>query len=80
MYLLETLGEASAPKVRLLGSGALVPEARRAAQGLVENFGLQVQVYSVTSYTELARNVQDYQRDLLLDSECIRSPATSVIC
>ena len=67
MYLLETLGEASAPKVRLLGSGALLPE-RAAAQGLVDNFGLQVQVYSVTSYTELARNVQDHQRDLLLDS------------
>ena len=31
MYLLETLGEASAPKVRLLGSGALLPEAPRRA-------------------------------------------------
>ena len=69
MYLLETLGETSAPKVRLLGSGALLPEARSAAQRLVNDFGLQVQVYSVTSYTELARNVQDHQRDLLLDGD-----------
>ena len=69
MYLLETLGVASAPKIRLLGSGALLPEARSAAQGLVDDFGLQVQVYSVTSYTELARNVQDHQRDVLLDGE-----------
>ena len=69
MYLLETLGEASAPKIRLLGSGALLPEARSAAQQLVDDFGLQVQVYSVTSYTELARNVQDHQRDVLLDGE-----------
>jgi pyruvate dehydrogenase E1 component len=69
MYLLETLGEASAPKIRLLGSGALLPEARSAAQRLVDDFGLQVQVYSVTSYTELARNVQDHQRDVLLDAE-----------
>lgn len=69
MYLLETLGEASAPKIRLLGSGALLPEARSAAQRLVDDFGLQVQVYSVTSYTELARNVQDHQRDVLLDGE-----------
>ncbi len=69
MYLLETLGGASAPKIRLLGSGALLPEARRAAQRLVDDFGLQVQVYSVTSYTELARNVQDHQRDVLLDGE-----------
>ena len=69
MYLLETLGEASAPKIRLLGSGALLPEAHSAAQRLVDDFGLQVQVYSVTSYTELARNVQDHQRDVLLDGE-----------
>ncbi len=69
MYLLETLGGASAPKIRLLGSGALLPEARSAAQRLVDDFGLQVQVYSVTSYTELARNVQDHQRDVLLDGE-----------
>ena len=69
MYLLETLGEASAPKIRLLGSGALLPEARSAAQRLVDDFGLQVQVYSVTSYTELARNVQDHRRDVLLDGE-----------
>ena len=69
MYLLETLGEASSPKIRLLGSGALLPEARSAAQRLVDDFGLQVQVYSVTSYTELARNVQDHQRDVLLDGE-----------
>jgi pyruvate dehydrogenase E1 component len=69
MYLLETLGVASAPKIRLLGSGALLPEARSAAQRLVDDFGLQVQVYSVTSYTELARNVQDHQRDVLLDGE-----------
>ena len=69
MYLLETLGETSAPKVRLLGSGALLPEARSAAQRLVDDFGLQVQVYSVTSYSELARNVQDHQRDLLLDGD-----------
>jgi pyruvate dehydrogenase E1 component len=71
MYLLETLGDASAPKIRLLGSGALLPEARSAAQRLVDDFGLQVQVYSVTSYTELARNVQDHQRDVLLDGENI---------
>ena len=67
MYLLETLGKASAPKIRLLGSGALLPEARSAAQRLVDDFGLQVQVYSVTSYNELARNLQDHQRDVLLD-------------
>ena len=69
MYLLETLGEPSAPRVRLLGSGALLPEARKAAKQLTEVFGLQAQVYSVTSYTELARNIQDHQRDTLLNQQ-----------
>lgn len=69
LYLLETLGDASAPKVRILGSGALLPEARHAAAQLSEKFGLQVQVYSATSYTELARNVQDHQRQVLLNQQ-----------
>lgn len=67
MYLLETLGDPAGPKVRLLGSGALLPEARKAAKQLVAEFGLQVQVYSVTSYTELVRGVQDCQRAVLLN-------------
>ena len=69
MYLLETLGTTDAPKVRLLGSGALLPEARKAAQHLVDDYGLQVQVYSVTSYTELARDIQDCERARLLDPQ-----------
>ncbi len=68
MYLLETLGDETAPKVRLLGSGALLPEARRAAQELVQTFGVSVQVYSVTSYTELARDIQDRQRERLINN------------
>lgn len=67
MYLLETLGEATAPRVRLLGSGTLLPEARQAARHLVDDHGLQVQVYSVTSYTELGRDVQDCLRSMLLN-------------
>jgi pyruvate dehydrogenase E1 component len=69
MYLLETLGDSAAPRVRILGSGALLPEARRAAQQLVDTHGLQVQVYSVTSYTELARNIQDHQRETLVQAQ-----------
>ncbi|MAA49102.1 MAG: pyruvate dehydrogenase (acetyl-transferring), homodimeric type [Gammaproteobacteria bacterium] len=69
MYLLETLGDSAAPRVRILGSGALLPEARRAAQQLVDTHGLQVQVYSVTSYTELARNIQDHQRETLMQAQ-----------
>ena len=74
MYLLETLGDSAAPRIRILGSGALLPEARRAAQQLVDTYGLRAQVYSVTSYTELARNIQDHQREALIHPE---SPATA---
>ena len=69
MYLLETLGDSAAPRIRILGSGALLPEARRAAQQLVDTYGLRAQVYSVTSYTELARNIQDHQREALIHPE-----------
>ena len=76
MYLLETLGDSAAPRVRILGSGALLPEARGAAQQLVDTHGLQVQVYSVTSYTELARNNQDHQRETLIQAQT-QAQATS---
>jgi pyruvate dehydrogenase E1 component len=76
MYLLETLGDSASPRVRILGSGALLPEARRAAQQLVDTHGLQVQVYSVTSYTELARNIQDHQRETLIQAQT-QAQATS---
>ena len=68
VYLLETLGEPSSPRVRIFGSGSLLPEARKAAEALVSDYKLQVQVFSVTSYTELIRNSQDYQRDVLLNN------------
>ena len=74
MYLLETLGDSVGPRIRILGSGALLPEARRAAQQLVDTYGLRAQVYSVTSYTELGRNIQDHQRETLIHPE---SPATA---
>jgi pyruvate dehydrogenase E1 component len=53
LYLLE--GQANA-QVRLLGAGAMLPEARRARRLLQEQFGVQAAVYSVTSFSELARN------------------------
>lgn len=41
---------------------------------MVDTYGLRAQVYSVTSYTELARNIQDHQREALIHPE---SPATA---
>ena len=44
------------PDVRLLAAGPLVKEALRAAELLACHFGLRAEVWSVTSYSELARD------------------------
>ncbi len=67
MYKLLELGDADAPAVRLLASGTLLPEAEAAAQKLVLDYALRVQVWSVTSVTQLARDIQDVARHNLLN-------------
>jgi pyruvate dehydrogenase E1 component len=53
MYRLDAArGEA---RVRLLGSAAMLPEVRRAAVLLREDFGIESEVFSVTSYAQLQR-------------------------
>ena len=47
--------DASKPRVQLFGSGALLPEVLAAADVLAQDFGVLSDVWSVTSYTELAR-------------------------
>ena len=46
------------PKVQLFGSGAILREALRAQELLAERFGVSSNVWSVTSYNELARDAQ----------------------
>lgn len=69
MYLLRTLGEDSTKKVRLLGSGTILREVEAAAETLHEDYGVSVEVWSVTSFTELAREAQDVARYNLLHPE-----------
>ena len=66
MYLLEGPQGAAAlrpdaesmaqPAVRLLGSGAILGEVRAAALLLKQDFGLDAEVWSVTSFTELHKD------------------------
>ena len=42
--------------VRLLGSGAILPEVRAAARLLKDDFGVDAEVWSVTSFTELHKD------------------------
>ncbi len=66
MYKLETLGTSNTKKVRLLGSGTILREVRKAAQRLHDDYGVASDVYSVTSFTELARDGNDVARWNLL--------------
>ena len=49
-------------KVRLLGSGTLVREAQAAAQLLAEDWQVASEVFSVTSFSELARDAREVER------------------
>ena len=50
------------PQVQLFGSGAILREALRAQDILAESFQISSNVWSVTSYTELARDAQAAER------------------
>jgi len=54
--------------INLLGSGALLNEALKAAETLADA-GYSVDVYSITSWTELARDTTGYVADLLKDND-----------
>ncbi|HEY5647097.1 MAG TPA: pyruvate dehydrogenase (acetyl-transferring), homodimeric type [Pseudomonadales bacterium] len=68
MYRLRRL-EGDGPLVRLLGAGAILREVEAAARELNETHGLAVEVFSVTSFTELGREGQDVARWNLLHPE-----------
>ena len=50
------------PKVHLLGSGPILPQALRAQEMLAEQFGVAADVWSVTSYKELRREALEVER------------------
>lgn len=57
----------SKPPINLLASGALLPEAVKAANDIV-NAGRSVNVYSITSWSELSKNLDDHAKVLLGDN------------
>ena len=54
--------KATAPRVQLLGSGAIVRSALDAQQLLADRYGIASDVWSVTSYSQLRREAQECQR------------------
>jgi pyruvate dehydrogenase E1 component len=55
MYLLEEGAAGDQPRVQLLGSGAILREVRAAAELLRNDWGVEADVWSATSFNELRR-------------------------
>jgi pyruvate dehydrogenase E1 component len=51
-----------AAKVRLLGSGAILPEVIAAAELLAKDWNIDSEIWSATSFTELARDARECER------------------
>ncbi|MCF8228874.1 MAG: pyruvate dehydrogenase (acetyl-transferring), homodimeric type [Bacteroidales bacterium] len=62
MYRYRKSRKRSGEKVHLLGSGAILNEALRAAEILEKDYGLIADVWSVTSYKELYDNAREVDR------------------
>lgn len=54
---------ADKPRAEILASGTLMPEALKAQKMLAEMFGVVADVWSVTSYSELARDALRVERE-----------------
>jgi len=72
--------QAAKAKVRLLGSGAILLEVIAAADLLAEDWGVEVDVWSVTSYTELAREARARERYSRLHADAKQQPSYVDTC
>jgi len=66
MYLFRKGAASNAPRVQLLGSGTIFREAIAAAELLRKDWGIEADLWSCPSFTELARDGQDCARWNLL--------------
>ncbi len=70
IYQLEKIASKKAiANVQLLGSGTILEKVRQAAQILANDYNISSDVYSVTSFNELARDGQDVTRWNMLHPE-----------
>ena len=80
IYKLDTVDAANNYKVKLLGSGTILEQVRQAADILASEYGVKSDVYSVTSYNEIAREAQDVERyNLLHPDEEDRTPYLTTV-
>ncbi|HEY8095416.1 MAG TPA: pyruvate dehydrogenase (acetyl-transferring), homodimeric type [Methylobacter sp.] len=62
MYSFKKGAKKKAPRVQLLGSGTIFREVEAAAELLSKDWGVEADLWSCTSFTELARNGQFCER------------------
>ena len=62
MYRFRGTGTSTRHRVRLLGSGAILREVIAAADLLAADWTVETEVWSVTSFTELAREAREIER------------------
>lgn len=79
IYKIETLTGDRA-KVQLMGSGSILRHVREAAKILSKDYNISSDVYSVTSFTELARDGHDVERwNMLHPTQTPRIPYVASI-
>jgi pyruvate dehydrogenase E1 component len=62
MYLYQGAAKKSQQRVRLLGSGSILREVIKASEILLNDFGIGSDVYSVTSFNQLHRDIIEVER------------------
>ncbi|WP_289041035.1 pyruvate dehydrogenase (acetyl-transferring), homodimeric type [uncultured Aliiroseovarius sp.] len=62
LYRLEEVKKPGKKHVTLMGSGTILVQAMKAAEMLKEDFGVTSEIWSATSFNELARDCQDAAR------------------
>ncbi|PVZ71955.1 pyruvate dehydrogenase (acetyl-transferring), homodimeric type [Pelagibaculum spongiae] len=67
-YKLKSVGDKGI-KVQLMGGGTILREVEAAAEMLAEDFGIQSDVWSITSFNELKREADLVERENLLNPE-----------
>ena len=69
MYLLKEFENKGKAKVQLMGSGTILNEVLQAAEILSKEYGIDSDVWSVTSFNELKKNGMEVERNNLLNPE-----------
>lgn len=62
MYLYQSTGKKNQKRVRLLGSGTILREVIKAGEILLKDFEIAADIYSVTSFNELHRDLIEVER------------------